>query len=261
MLVELLGQAAITAPRMSQVEKGSFGLQSLVGKTAAVLGDVRIARGKQTTSLTELLLTTSGGDLQNIARKYKDDFIGYLHVQWLLMSNEPVLMQDLTGVIATRMVLLETRKSFLGKEDPDLFERNLRPEAPGVLNRCLEGARRLAERGRFTAPRSMDGRKKEILREASTVAAFASECLVADSSANVTKQEVYDAYQAYCRGHGRTATDQNIFWRDLRASGKFNDAMVQRSRDGQARVYTVNGIRVELDADTLPYGPGDDFSD
>ncbi len=204
----------------------------------------------------------SGQDLQNIERKYKDDFIGYLHVQWLLMSNEPVLMQDLTGTIATRMVSLETRKSFLGKEDPDLFERDLRPEASGVLNRCLEGARRLAESGRFTAPRSMDGRKKEILREASTVAAFASERLVPDKAASVTKQEVYDAYQAYCRGHGRTATDQNIFWRDLRASGKFNDAMLKRpSQEGQVRVYVVKGLRVELDADALPFGPGDDFDD
>jgi putative DNA primase/helicase len=261
MLVELLGQEAVTSPRMSQVEQGGFGLSSLVGKTAAVLADVRLSRGRGTSALTELLLTTSGQDLQNIQRKHKDDFIGYLNAQWLMFSNEPVLMQDLTGVVATRMVLLETRRSFLGNEDPDLFQRDLLPEAAGVLNRCLDGARRLSARGRFLVPRSIQGRQREILREASTVSAFASECLVSDGAASASKQAVYDAYETYCRGHGRTPTDQNVFWRDLRSSGKFNDAMVQRLRRGHERVQTVNGLRVELDPDTLPLSPGDDFDD
>lgn len=261
MLVELLGEEAVTSPKMSQVEGGRFGLASLVGKAAAVMADVRLSRGRGKDALTELLLTTSGQDIQTIERKNRDDFIGYLNAQWLMFSNEPVLMQDLTGVVATRMVLLETRRSFLGREDPDLFQRDLLPEAPGVLNRCLEAARRLAARGRFLVPRSIQGRQREILREASTVSAFASECLVNRPSAETTKQDVYDAYRAYCRGHGRTPTEQNVFWRDLRSSGKFNDAMVQRLRDGVERVYAVRGLAVELDRDALPHGPGDDFPD
>lgn len=261
MLVELLGVTSVASPKIRQIADGGFGLSSLIGKTAAIVGDARLDRGRQTSALTELLLTTSGGDLQTIQRKHRDDYIGYLPVQWLLMSNEPVLMHDLTGTVATRMVMMETRRSFLGQEDVDVFVRDLLPEAPGVLNRCLAGARRLAERGRFRVPSSIRGRQAEILRDASTVAAFASECLVKDPNAMTPKKDVYAAYESYCLGHGRIGTDANIFWRDLRSSGKFRDDMVKRVRSGGERVQAVDGLRVELDVASLPNDPADDFPD
>lgn len=261
MLVELLGKEAVASPKIRQISEGGFGLQALIGKTVAVIGDARIDRGKQSSALTEILLTTSGGDLQTIQRKFRDDFIGYLHAQWLLMSNEPVLMHDLTGTIATRMVMMETRKSFLGKEDVDIFQRDLLPEASGVLNRCLDGAQRLADRGHFLIPASIVSRQKEILREASTVAAFASECLLEDPNARTPKAKIYETYERYCRGHSRSAAAENIFWRDLRTSGKFRDAMVQRPNiDGQ-RTQVVMGLGVSLDDSELPFQIGDDFED
>ncbi len=260
MLTRLLGMRSVASPRIKQIAEGGFGLQSLIGKKAAIVGDARLERGRKTSALTELLLSTSGGDLQTVPRKFKDDFVGYLPVQWMLMSNEPILMHDLTGTIATRMVLMETRRSFLGREENDLFERDLLPEAAGVLNRCLDAARRLSKRGRFLVPSSIEGRQAEILREASTVTAFASECLIEDPAATTSKLDIYDAYMRYCQGHGRSNyTDQNIFWRDLRASGKFRNDMERRIRADGRRVQAVEGLRVQLDEAALPFEPADDF--
>jgi len=259
MLTRLLGMGSVASPRIKQIAEGGFGLSSLIGKKAAIVGDARLERGRKTSALTELLLSTSGGDLQTVQRKFKDDFVGYLPVQWMLMSNEPILMHDLTGTIATRMVLMETRRSFLGREDNALFERDLLPEAAGVLNRCLEAARRLSKRGHFLVPSSIKGQQAEILREASTVTAFASECLIEDHAASTPKHEIYDAFDRYCRGHGRISADDNIFWRDLRASGKFRDDMVKRVRADGRRVQTVEGLRVHLDENALPVDPADDF--
>ena len=261
MLIQLLGMRSVASPRIKQIGDGGFGLSSLVGKKAAIVGDARLGRGRQTDALTELLLSTSGGDLQTVQRKFKDDFVGYLRIQWMLMSNEPILMHDLTGTIATRMVLMETRRSFLGREDNGLFERDLLPEAAGVLNRCLDAARRLSKRGHFLVPSSIKGRQAEILREASTVAAFASECLIEDPSAVTPKNEVFDAYERYCQGHGRLGTDKNIFWRDLRTSGKFRDDMIRRPRGKGRRIQAVEGLRVHLDENALPINPADDFHD
>lgn len=262
MLTRLLGMRSVASPRIKQIgEGGGFGTSSLVGKKAAIIGDARLGRGRQTDALTELLLSTSGGDLQTIQRKFKDDYIGYLRIQWMLMSNEPILMHDMTGTIATRMVLMETRRSFLGREDNGLFERDLLPEASGVLNRCLEAARRLSKRGHFLVPSSIRNRMSEILREASTVAAFASECLIEDPSAATPKHDIYDAFERYCRGHGRISADKNVFWRDLRTSGKFRDDMIKRVRVDGGRVQTVNGLSVSLDEDALPVDPADDFHD
>lgn len=261
MLTRLLGMRSVASPRIKQIADGGFGLSSLIGKKAAIVGDARLERGRKTSALTELLLSTSGGDLQTVQRKYKDDFVGYLPVQWMLMSNEPILMHDLTGTIATRMVLMETRRSFLGREDNALFERDLLPEAAGVLNKCLEAARCLPKRGKFLVPSSIKGRQAEILREASTVTAFASECLIEDPAAETPKQDIYEAFERYCQGHGRLSADSSIFWRDLRSSGKFRNDMEKRSRTNGRRVQTIKGLRVQLDEATLPYDPADDFLD
>ncbi|MGH1458531.1 MAG: DNA primase family protein [Paracoccaceae bacterium] len=262
MLTRLLGMRSVASPRIKQIADGGFGLSSLIGKKAAIVGDARLERGRKTSALTELLLSTSGGDLQTVQRKFKDDFVGYLPVQWMLMSNEPILMHDLTGTIATRMVLMETRRSFLGREETALFERDLLPEAAGVLNLCLKAAKRLSERGKFLVPSSIEGRQAEILREASTVTAFASECLIEDPAATTPKLDIYDAYMRYCQGHGRpNFTDQNIFWRDLRNSGKFRDNMERRVRVDGRRVQSVEGLRVQLDEAALPCDPAGDFLD
>ena len=261
MLTRLLGKGSVASPRIKQIAEGGFGLQALIGRKAAIVGDARLERGRKTSALTELLLSTSGGDLQTVQRKFKDDFVGYLPVQWMLMSNEPILMHDLTGTIATRMVLMETRRSFLGREETALFERDLFPEAAGVLNKCLEAARCLSKRGKFLIPSSIKGRQAEILREASTVTAFASECLIEDPAAETPKQDIYEAFERYCQGHGRLSADSSIFWRDLRSSGKFRDDMEKRSRANGRRVQTIKGLRVQLDEAALPYDPADDFLD
>ncbi|MGH1444798.1 MAG: DNA primase family protein [Cognatishimia sp.] len=241
-LVELIGEASVCSPKISQISSGGFGLESLIGKTLATVTDARISRGTHDSDLTEKMLTISGGDFQTIPRKYKDDFRGYIEAQWLLMSNEPVLLKDLTGTIAKRMVLLETLKSFLGKEDPDLFERDLQPELPAILNLCLAAARKLEERGRFLQPKSISGRQAELVRSASSVSGFANECLEEAAESTITKKEVYDAYLKYCNGHSCTSTSANIFWRDLRASGKYRDTMeLKRTIDGK-RTLCVKGL-------------------
>ena len=262
MLTRLLGKG-FSGVTTHQTNRGRrlWPMQALIGRKAAIVGDARLERGRKTSALTELLLSTSGGDLQTVQRKYKDDFVGYLPVQWMLMSNEPILMHDLTGTIATRMVLMETRRSFLGREETALFERDLLPEAAGVLNKCLEAARCLSKRGKFLIPSSIKGRQAEILREASTVTAFASECLIEDPAAETPKRDIYEAFERYCQGHGRLSADSSIFWRDLRSSGKFRDDMEKRSRANGRRVQTVKGLRVQLDEAALPYDPADDFLD
>ncbi len=250
MLVHLIGAQSVVSPKIRQIKDGGFGLQSLIGRQLAMVTDARISRGQATDALTEILLTTSGGDLQTIQRKFLADYIGYLNAQWLLMSNEPVLLHDYTGTIATRMVLLETRRGFLGKEDLDLFERDLLPEADGVLNRCLEGARRLAKRGKFLTPTSIAKREKELLRGSSTVAGFSSECLIEDPTALTRKDEIWEAYELYCEAHEKPAVaNSSKLFEDLRSGGKYRQDMDTRpwmeDGDGRARVYCVRGLRVD----------------
>ena len=72
------------------------------------------------------------------------------------MTNELPRLEDQSGALASRFVVLTVRESFYGREDPDLLDRFV-PELPAILNWALEGWDRLYQRGRFIAARCLGG--------------------------------------------------------------------------------------------------------
>jgi hypothetical protein len=62
-------------------------------------------------------------------------------------------MTDPSGALAQRMLILETRHSWAGKEDRKLTTK-LAAELPGILRWAIYGWRRLRKRGHFRQPKS-----------------------------------------------------------------------------------------------------------
>ena len=71
-----------------------------------------------------------------------------------MAANEVLALQDRTGALASRLIMLQLEYSWLGKEDTTLFEKKLFPEVSGILNWSLEGLRRLKKNGKFVQPES-----------------------------------------------------------------------------------------------------------
>ena len=138
----LVGPRNVTAPTLSSFGQ-NFGLQDLIGKPVAIIGDVRLGGGEQH-AVVERLLSISGEDTITIDRKYRDPWTGQLPTRIMFVSNELPRFGDASGAIATRCLILETRTSFLGSEDKDLTARLL-GELPAILNWALDGLK-LAQR-------------------------------------------------------------------------------------------------------------------
>src|SRR5260370_40823834 len=167
------GERHVGGPTLAHITE-HFGLSSLVGKSVAIIADARISGRSDTALLTERLLSISGEDTLSIPRKFLPHWTGKLATRFLLMTNELPRIEDASGALASRFLVLTLHEAFYGREDHALFDR-FQLELPGILNWALEGWDRLYARARFVQPSSAATLVEEFQDLGSPIVAFVRE--------------------------------------------------------------------------------------
>gem|GEM_PF-3544205 len=101
----------------------------------------------------------------------------------ILLCNKFPITKDLSRGVLTRAHIISFRHSFEelradgspGDMDRGLFKRIWNAELPGILNRSIEGLRRLRERGRYQEPEDCLRAKEEFLKKANPFPRFIAE--------------------------------------------------------------------------------------
>jgi putative DNA primase/helicase len=200
----LVGPDAHTATSLPAI--GShFGLASLIGKSVAVMPDVRFNVSGAGDALPALL-SVSGEDTMSVARKNRDDWVGTLRTRIVMASNDLPTLPDSSAALYRRLVVIRFGQSFTGREDHGLTGRLL-GELSGILNWALAGYRRLMARGRFLSTAGGAELAAEARREASPVAAFTEDICVADPDAFTTSADLFAAWTAYRMDQGFSRKD------------------------------------------------------
>lgn len=217
----LIGETHAVAPTLANLGE-QFGLAALIDRPVAIIADARISGRADMAVLAERLLSVSGEDMQSIPRKFLIDWTGVLPTRFTLMTNELPRIEDASGALASRFLVLLLEESFYGREDHQLFDRFI-PELPGILNWALEGFDRLMARGRFLQPASSEAVIREFEDLGSPIAAFLRDrATTGNSMLTVEKSALYDAWKDWCKETGREhpGTTQT-FGRNLRAALPF----------------------------------------
>ncbi|HUY89268.1 MAG TPA: phage/plasmid primase, P4 family [Pirellulales bacterium] len=216
-LRRLVGERNSAAPTLASLGT-NFGLQPLIGKTLAVIGDARLGGRADLPQITERLLSVSGEDAQTIDRKGIEATTCTLPVRFVLLSNELPRLNDSSGALASRMILLRLTESFLGREDKGLTDRLLR-ELPGILLWSIVGWDRLRRRGYFEEPATADDMRREFADLTSPIGAFVRECCLVGPQYESSRDALYAAYQGWCKQAGRQHVDDKPgFGRALHAA-------------------------------------------
>jgi putative DNA primase/helicase len=238
----LIGAGNVTAPTLASFGQ-NFGLQDMIGKSVAIIGDVRLGGGEQN-AVVERLLSISGEDNITLDRKYKDPWTGQLPTRIMFVSNELPRFGDASGAVATRCLVLETRESWLGKEDPDLTAKLLN-ELPGILNWALDGLTALNKRGRFSEPQSSADITAALADLVSPVSAFVREYCQRGPHEEVNVKTLYQKWKSWAEENGQRAGSAQTFGRNLRSV--VPNLRVTRPRtgpdDSQERVYRGVGLK------------------
>jgi putative DNA primase/helicase len=264
-LTALVGKRNTCGPTLNSLGS-EFGLAPLIGRSLAVISDVRFT-GRNAGIVVERLLSISGEDTLTVNVKYREQWSGKLPSRLHVLSNELPRLGDASAAIVGRLVLLVTQRSWLGKENHKL-ERELRAELTGILNFSLTGLKRLTfegEENQFTRVPDSDAALQQMRDLASPVQAFARErCIVGllekDGTERMVKvDDLYDVYRAWCTDNELPKSEKALFGRDLRAAYPFITKSRPWAPPKQDRPHFYKGIRLRrFGDDDEDDGVGDD---
>ncbi|MFO0836114.1 MAG: phage/plasmid primase, P4 family [Phycisphaerales bacterium] len=215
-LAKLVGAANVAGPTTSSLA-GNFGLQPLVDKSLAIVSDARFS-GEHSSTVVERLLCISGEDSLTVDRKFLGSVHMKLPTRFFFLSNELPRFRDASAAIASRFIVIELTRSFLGQEDMLLTETLLR-ELPGILKWAIAGWKRLHARGRFIQPQSAKESLEEIENLASPVSAFVRDHCEVGFGKRADVDDVFEEWKVWCQREGRDFMGcKTAFGRDLAAA-------------------------------------------
>lgn len=223
----------------------NFGLQPLIGETLAIVPDARLSGRANVAALVERMLSISGEDALTIDRKYLPPWTGRLKVRFAIFTNELPRLVDASGALASRLIILTMKQSFLGREDSGLTQRLL-SELPGILNWALEGYHRIRARGHLVQPASSREAMTSLEEIASPITAFVREKCVVVPSEQCTVDALYAAWSVWCGANGHLAGGKPNLGRLLSAAYPSIHVMQLRNPGGvgtsRTRVYGGIGL-------------------
>lgn len=199
-LARLMGNSMVASPSLHSLGK-DFGLQPLLDKRLCLISDARLSNKADIMAVIEVLLRITAGDSVDVGRKHKDSIHTVLDARVMMLSNEMPQLSDNSIAINTRFLILTLGNSFLGKEDTTLLDR-LSTELPSIALWCVDGYKRLRERGKFVEPESSNEARGEWYEENNPLAQFIEDrCLIAED-AKIEMTKLYEGYRAWSEARG-----------------------------------------------------------
>jgi putative DNA primase/helicase len=241
-LLQLVGKDNTTSPTLAGLGT-NFGLSPLLSKSLAIISDARLSGRTDIAVVVERLLSISGEDAQTVDRKHMRQVTTKLPVRFVIMTNELPRLNDPSGALVGRLVVLPLTRSWYGVEDTRLTDKLL-AELPGILLWAIAGWQRLRQRGHFEPPES--GRKlvRDMEDLASPIGVFLRECCELGPGYMVPVRDLWTRWASWCEAQGNEkgrGTRQTL-GRDLRAALPMVDTRQLRDGDERTRVYI--GIRI-----------------
>lgn len=225
----------------------SFGYHAMVGKLAAMIGDAKTPRARESDSALEKILQITGGDPVNVARKYRDDLASVkLYSRFTIAMNDLPAFTDHVKALEPRLNILAFQKSYVGREDRGLKHRLCKEASQGkLINFALQGLKRLRERQRFTEPTSSTELADQFRLIATPIYAFLDDCCKVAETVDeqkklfVPKDMLFLAWRRWCEDNGRTYGLKPQFGQKLAAVPQI---VANRVRVEGEREYVYQGV-------------------
>ena len=201
-LRRLIGVENTVGPTLASLAE-SFGLEPLIGKPLAIVGDARLSAKSDRSVVTERLLSLSGEDTLSCNRKNTSYWTGQLPTRLVLLTNETPWLTDSSRALAGRFLVLHMTESFAGREDRAL-EARLAAELPGILNWAIAGWKRLRARGTFVQPASGKAMVEELTELSSRITTFLADACETDPKYQEAIPHTYLAWCHWCDQQGES---------------------------------------------------------
>ncbi len=201
MLRELVPQSFVTA--VSPFDWGrEYYLASLVGARLNVVGELQGSKPIPAAAFK----TVTGGDLLNGRHPNHRPISFRNEAAHLFMSNHLINTTDHSEAFFTRWLLVNFPNSRLKSNkplDPDLADRIIKNELPGIAHWAMIGSQRLMTNGSFTVSSAHKTLMGKWRRSSNSLEEFIYECCTLESGISVRKSDFYQEYKKWCGENGK----------------------------------------------------------
>jgi P4 family phage/plasmid primase-like protien len=199
LLCRVLGDDAVLAGRINEVEGDKFKIGALDGKLMFYEDDVGM-----NTRLDDGFLKTIGEEkLLTGEHKFKPSFSFTTRAVPVMLANDYPLISDLSHGLARRLLVFPFNRKFEEKEqEKGIADRIWNEEAPGILNQLIQGFQRLKRRGRFLEPQDCITAKNVWITRSNILPSFIEDCCRMGEKLGQPLKEFYERFEEYCHQTG-----------------------------------------------------------
>lgn len=245
----LLLKAFIGADNCSNVpwhalELNRFAMSALAGKLANIFADLP----GQSLSMVSAFKMLTGGDTIGTEKKFGDYYSFVNYAKLIFSANKPPRVQDEDSyAFWRRWIILDCPNQIPeDRKDTHILEKLTMPrELSGLLNIALNGLDRLRATGRFSYNKSVEATTEYYVRAADPVYAFLQDCCEVSPMRYVAKDDLYDAFQAYCVAQCLPVAKPNSFARSLQNQPTYRVSSTRPEVDGK-RVTAWQGLKISV---------------
>ncbi|HBJ34407.1 MAG TPA: DNA primase, partial [Planctomycetaceae bacterium] len=162
-----------------------------------------------------------------------------------IISNELPRLNDASGALAGRLLILKFTNSFFGREDKGLSEA-LHDERQGILLWAIGGWESLRRSGRFIEPEASKELVEQMADIASPITAFVGDCCEIDPLGESFLSDLYSHFRHWSESNGiDKPVSLPVFSRDLTAA--YPQLQRSRTRSGagpDSKARTIKGVRL-----------------
>lgn len=235
---------------LHQLEEDKWGVYRLFGKMANIAGEIS---GRDLKNASTFKACT-GRSIVSGKRKYLSPINFINHAKFIFACNELPRVYEYNRAFWDRWVLFEFPNTFVKKEeyeerkdeeniklrDEDIIERIVtQEELNGLLNKALEGLKRLLENNDFSKTRGSQEIKEFWIRRADSFMAFCLDKIKEDHEGFITKKELRSKYKNYCKNHKVKGRSDKA----IKATLQEEFGVIERQKTTYSESSTMDGHR------------------
>jgi putative DNA primase/helicase len=211
-----LGEENVSSVPLHKLEENRFSSARLIGKLANIFADLP-ERDLDNTSVFKSL---TGGDAIEVERKFEAGFEVRPFARLVFSCNRPPLVRDATPAFFRRWLVVPFDVQLAPHEripEEELDALLASPaELSGVLNKSMEGWRRLQANKAFTSATSLETALQNFRAACNPLEAWLQSNTVRSPGASIHGDALYEAYRLHCENTGQPVVSREAFGRQMR---------------------------------------------
>lgn len=207
-ITHLLGRNNLSSVSLQRLTGDKFSAAHLYGKHANVVDELS---AKDINDTGNFKMATGGGSLTG-EYKFGNQFSFVNYSKFIFACNRiPDASKNDDDAYYRRWLIIRFQKVIQTKIPNFIATLTTEEERSGLFNLAVSALNRLLEQGEFSNTQDVETIKLEMMRSGSSIAKFASDMMEEQIGNEMTKEELYDAYTAYCKEEDLPAETLKMF--------------------------------------------------